>query len=103
MITWGSETEQLQEIIELIRKGSYEFTEHALSELTQDGLEEEDILTAIEYGVITKRQRDRQNETKYVYTIKGYSDTGIPIYAAGKIIRGFFKVFKIITAKEDTG
>lgn len=93
----------IDKIITLVSEGSYEFTEHALDRMAEYDLDEEEVLTAIENGFISKKQKDKGKESRWVYTILGDSDTGRAVYAAGKIVNETFRVFRIITAKEDEG
>jgi len=92
---------EFNKIRKLISQSHYEFTEHAYDGMAQDFLEEEEVITAIKNGFITKKQRDLHKEAPFVYTILGESDTGVWVYVAGKIIENELKIFKIITAKED--
>jgi len=93
----------LTQIIDLLEQNAYEFTDHACDRMAEYDLEEEEVLNAIEDGFIDKKQRDKTGEARWVYTILGESDTGRGIYVAGKIMKGVFQVFRIISAKEDEG
>lgn len=93
----------LEQIIELIEDGCYEFTEHALDRMAEYDLDEEEVLSAIEEGFISKKQRDPLGESRWIYTILGDSDTGRALYIAGKIVDGRLRVFRILSAKEDEG
>ena len=93
----------MEQIIELLKQGAYEFTEHAFDRMAEYVLDEKEVLTAIEEGFISKKQRDEKREARWVYTILGDSDTERSVYVAGKIVKGTFQVFRILTAKEDEG
>lgn len=93
----------LEQIVELVEQGAYDFTEHALDRMAEYDLDEEEVLSAIEEGFIYKKQKDKKKEAKWVYSILGESDTGRSIYVAGKIIEGVFQLFRIVSAKEDEG
>lgn len=93
----------LERILSLIESNAYEFTEHAFDRMAEDDLDEEEVLTAIEQGFISKKQRDKLGESPWVYTILGDSETNRPVYVAGKIVGETFRIFRILTAKEDTG
>ena len=93
----------LERILELVEDNAYEFTEHALDRMAEDDLDEEEVLSAIEQGFISKRQRDRRGEATWVYTNLGDSEKNRAVYVAGKIVGETFRIFRILTAKEDTG
>lgn len=93
----------LERIIELIENNAYDFTEQALDRMAEDDLDEEEVLSAIEQGFISKRQRNRRGEARWVYTILGDSESNRAVYVAGKIVGETFCIFRILTAKEDLG
>ena len=93
--------EALKQIQELIEQGNYEFTEHALDRMAEDELDEEEVLSTIENGFITKKQKDKKKQAKWIYTILGEADTRRWLYVAGKIVEGQFQIFRILSAKKE--
>lgn len=74
----------LERIREIVRAGNYGLTIHALEELENDDLTDEDLEAILFSGQIVRRQRDEQTgDLKYV--IRGFCLAGEAAFAVVKV------------------
>ncbi len=87
-------------IIKLISKNKFGFSEKAFGQLYEGRFNLEDLKNSILYGRLVKKERDETGITTYKYIIIGPSKAGELIYSCGKIVRRNETEYLIITFHE---
>jgi hypothetical protein len=96
--------DEIQKAIQaLLDQGSYEFTEHAMERMDEDQIEEEEIFSALANACVTKKQKDPKKEARWIYTLYGKAYSRRWIYIAAKIVAAPQPLFRILSAKEESG
>lgn len=88
------------QIINIVKDHQVLFSAKARHQLDTGIFDTDDLIHAVLYGEVIKKERDEQKTSQYKYTIVGPSRSGVPLYSCGKIISFLEKAYFIITFHE---